>query len=215
MEGGQCSSTAKTERKVVEKNRRNHMKTLYSQLCSLLPDHASKEGLPLPDQVDEAIEYIKSLGKKLERNKDKKEKLLRTRKRMHECINTETTPSSKSPQFEIHEMGPDLNVVSIIGLDNQLTFCEILRVLFEEGMEVLQASFSTFGNSVFHVAYEKVGESNYNYGAGVISKRLKELIHGSSSTDLEAQVDLWDFEIQPDLLEFFGVAEVMPMGVLG
>lgn len=41
MERSPCSS-AKIERKIIEKNRRNHMKNLYSRLNSLLPRHTSK-----------------------------------------------------------------------------------------------------------------------------------------------------------------------------
>ena len=41
MERSGCSS-AKVERKIIEKNRRNRMKNLYSSLNSLLPHHNSK-----------------------------------------------------------------------------------------------------------------------------------------------------------------------------
>uniref|UniRef100_A0A803QJG2 BHLH domain-containing protein n=1 Tax=Cannabis sativa TaxID=3483 RepID=A0A803QJG2_CANSA len=51
----QSSSVTKIERKIVEKNRRNHMKVLFSKLNSLLPPQNSREALTLPDQVDEAI----------------------------------------------------------------------------------------------------------------------------------------------------------------
>ncbi|KAF5732561.1 Basic helix-loop-helix DNA-binding superfamily protein putative isoform 3 [Tripterygium wilfordii] len=48
------SSSTKIERKVIEKNRRLHMKTLFSDLNSLLPSTAtSKEALSLPDQIGE------------------------------------------------------------------------------------------------------------------------------------------------------------------
>ncbi|GKD96173.1 transcription factor bHLH162-like protein, partial [Tanacetum coccineum] len=36
----------KPERKVIEKNRRNEMKFLYSQLLSLLPDHVTSKVPP-------------------------------------------------------------------------------------------------------------------------------------------------------------------------
>lgn len=42
MESTSHSSVSKAERKIVEKNRRNLMKNLYSKLNSLLPDQSSK-----------------------------------------------------------------------------------------------------------------------------------------------------------------------------
>ncbi|KAM7492239.1 hypothetical protein LguiA_035160 [Lonicera macranthoides] len=212
----QSCSAPKTERKVIEKNRRNHMKTLYSTLCSLLPNPTSKEGLPLPDQIDEAVEYIKTLKSKMEKNQDKKNKLM-GRKRSHTCMTTETTSSSsKLPQIEIHEIGPDQDLILINGLNNHFTFYEIIRVIHEEGAEVLHANFSTSGNSIFQLHREKIGQLAYGFEATTIYKRVQELINGSSSSscsEVEPQLDLWDFEIQPDLWELI-IPDMKPMGVL-
>jgi hypothetical protein len=42
MESSSNISSTKTERKIIEKNRRNQMKTLYSKLNSLLPNQNFK-----------------------------------------------------------------------------------------------------------------------------------------------------------------------------
>ncbi|KAG6737517.1 hypothetical protein POTOM_059043 [Populus tomentosa] len=163
-------SSTKTERRVREKNRRNQMKTLYSELNSLLPNKESmviylppslnscllmllrssllsctfheEEKQPLPDQIDEAISYIKSLEEKLEETKEKKESL--------------TFATSKSPKIKIQETGSALEIVFTIGLDNQFLFYEIISILHEEGVEVVSANSQALGDSIFHVVHAQM-----------------------------------------------------------
>ncbi|XP_059663855.1 transcription factor bHLH162-like [Cornus florida] len=199
------STTPKAERKIVEKNRRKHMKTLYSKLYSLLPNHSSKEVLPLPDQIDEAEQYIKSLQKKLEKSKEKK-KYLMGRKRPHACIESHETNTRtlKSPQIEIQEMSPGLNVVFINGLPNQSMFYEIIHMIHQElGAEVINASFSAVGNSILHVVHPQIDASAFNYGTTRLSERLKVFVHGSTSEEKsQSTEELWDFEILPEIWDF-------------
>ncbi|CAL5403696.1 unnamed protein product [Camellia sinensis] len=149
------SSTPKIERRIIEKNRRNHMKSLYSKLYSLLPNHdPSKEAVPQTDRLEEAKKYIKSLQMRLEKYKEKKETLL-GRKRSHSCI-TDFKRALKSPQIEIREMGPVVNVVLISGQEDKFFFHEIIRLIHEEGAEVVNASFSVIGKSIHHVVHAKV-----------------------------------------------------------
>ncbi|OIS99204.1 PREDICTED: uncharacterized protein LOC109230882 [Nicotiana attenuata] len=160
MESGLRSNSApKLERKYVEKNRRNNMKNLYNQLYSLLPNHASKETLALPDQLDAATNYIKSLETKLEKNKTYLEKLrISCRKRPRSFNATDSEPSSSTelliPQIEFHEMSPTMFVVLITGLDNLATFYNIIWLLHEEGVEVVYSNFSLNGNSTLQISLE-------------------------------------------------------------
>lgn len=117
-----------------------------------------QEALPLPDQIDEAIEYIKSLETKLKKSKEKKEGLM-GRKRSYSCTNFEAKPmasSLKSPQIEIREMGSTLEVVLITGKDNQFIFNEVIHILHQEQVEVLNASYSITGDSIFHIVHAQV-----------------------------------------------------------
>lgn len=114
--------------------------------------------MALPDQIHEAENYIKSLQTKLEKSKEKKEILTKRKRDDAACIaSTGIMSSKKSPQIEIHEMGPNLDIVLINGLENPFSFYEIIRVLYQEGAEVLHANFSTTGNSIFHILNGKVG----------------------------------------------------------
>ncbi|XP_059274610.1 transcription factor bHLH162-like isoform X2 [Lycium ferocissimum] len=202
-------SAPKLERKYVEKNRRNHLKTLFNQLYSLLPPHAFQEAMALPDQVDAAVTYIKSLEIKLEKNKMQLEKLRTSKKRPNLCMAIhDPNPTTKlSPQIEVHEMSPTMDVILMTGLDNLTMFYNIIRLLHEEGFKVVNANFSLEGNSTMQILHENkiIENSTMESRATTVCSRLKELLYGSSSpTDddiIETLLRLWDYDIQSEMLK--------------
>ncbi|XP_027172648.1 transcription factor bHLH162-like isoform X1 [Coffea eugenioides] len=191
------TSNSKPEKRIKEKDRRHHFKNLYSQLYSLLPSDISKEVLPVPDKIGEAINYIKSMERKLENYKQMKEKLLCGRRQYS------STKSSELMNVEVHDMGPDTDMILISGLKEPASFYGKIRLLHEEGFEVVNANFSNNGNSMLQVVHEKGGISTSSTETTEIAKRkrLKELIYGYSHGEVESTLDLWDFEIEPDLLD--------------
>ncbi|KAL2457951.1 basic helix-loop-helix (bHLH) DNA-binding superfamily protein [Forsythia ovata] len=182
-----CSSSTrvpKVERKIAEKNRRDRMKILYSNLLSLLPNHGSKQAMPLLDQIDEVVAYIKSLKMKLEKMKEKKESLMQ-RKRSHSCITSKIQANTKSPAplVEVQDMGPNMDVILVSGLDDSSKFYSILHFLHQDGIEVVNANFSLHGNSTIQILHDKIGKSILGFGGTVMSRRLKDLICGSTCTE--------------------------------
>ncbi|KAE9452570.1 hypothetical protein C3L33_15527, partial [Rhododendron williamsianum] len=141
-----------------------------------------QEAMSLPDQLDEASTYIKKLEKELEEMKEKRDsKMMRPGKNPNPRM-TSTSSSVgmmiRSPQIEIHEMGSALEVVLITGLDCQPIFNEIIRLIHEEEAEVVNASFSTVGDTVFHTIHCKVGESSgFACGASRIAEKLKKYFY--------------------------------------
>ncbi|KAK9085313.1 hypothetical protein Sjap_025724 [Stephania japonica] len=149
----QQQSSSKVDRKTVEKNRRNQMKTLYSELSSLIPQsHRSKGGISLPDQLDEAVNYIKNLENKLERMKEKKNYLMGT----ESCRSMSATMGGNPPQIEIHCAGSSLEVVLVSGMDSQSLFFKIIHVLHDEGAITINANFSIANDSIFHTIHAEV-----------------------------------------------------------
>ncbi|KAJ4970016.1 hypothetical protein NE237_003115 [Protea cynaroides] len=177
MESHQHSSS-KTDRKTVERNRRNQMKTLFSELNSLIPNQNSKNPMQLPDQLDEASNYIKSLQVKLHRMKEKKDQLIMGIEKLSNSMSGGKMVRLRSPQIDIREMGSALVVNLISGFDSQCIFYEIIRVLQEEGAEIFNASFSAVNNLFYHTIHSQVGESSLGSGAARrISSRLNKLVH--------------------------------------
>lgn len=123
--------------------------------------------MSLPDQLEEASTYIKKLEKDLEELKEKRDSKMITRPGQNPNSSMLTSTSSsegtivRSPQIEIHEMGSALKVVLITGLDCQSVFNKVIRLIHEEEAEVLNASFSTVGDTVFHTIQCKVEKSQF------------------------------------------------------
>ncbi|GLU06419.1 hypothetical protein SLE2022_234570 [Rubroshorea leprosula] len=197
------SPPRKIERKIIEKNRRNKMKNLYSTLNSLIPQRITKEPLSVLDQVDEAVNYIKSLQKRLKECEAKKEKLL-GRKRSHGCIGkgSDSISSSRSPQIKVHEIGSGLQIFLTIGLEDQFIFYEIIRILHEEGADVKNTTYSVVGDRVFLMVLAEIGEPMLCVGGGRITAKLNNFVYGSHNEE-EVLQESWDLiQIHPEIWDF-------------
>ena len=117
-----------------------------------------QETLPREKQIDEAINYIKSLETRVKMAKEKKESLLMGRKKSLGCSSGafETKGSPKPPTIEVREVGSSLDVVLTCAFDNQFIFNEIIRILHEENIEVVSANSSLAGDSMLHVVHAEV-----------------------------------------------------------
>ncbi|KAK8629378.1 hypothetical protein V6N13_078220 [Hibiscus sabdariffa] len=155
-------NSSRLDRKFIERNRRNQMKALCSKLNSLLPHHTSREAASLPDQLDEAANYIKSLKANLERMKEKKDGLM----------------GSKFPQIQIQEMGSSSVVIAVnTGFNSQFIFNETIRLLHDERAEIANASFSVVDDdTVLLTIHLSTGEASPDYRAARISERLNKFV---------------------------------------
>lgn len=114
--------------------------------------------MPLPDQIDEVVTYIESLKMKLEKMKEKRVSLL-PRKISNSCIITneiQANTQSPPPLVEVQDMGPNMDVILVTGLDHFSMFYNILHLLHEDSIEVVNATFSVHGNSSFQIVHDKV-----------------------------------------------------------
>ncbi|GLT49889.1 hypothetical protein SLA2020_234130 [Shorea laevis] len=172
MENNPNSSRA--DRKVIERNRRNQMKALYSQLNSLVPHpNSSREAMSLPDQLDAAANYIKKLQTNLERMRERKNSLMGIGR-----ASSSRSSGTKRPEIKIHEMGSALELVLITGIDlGQFIFNETIRILHEEGADIVNASFSVVDDTVFHTIHATVGESAPGLEPAKVSEKLNKFLH--------------------------------------
>ncbi|KAE8664074.1 Basic helix-loop-helix DNA-binding superfamily protein, putative isoform 3 [Hibiscus syriacus] len=173
-----CSS-AKVERRIIEKNRRNHMKDLLSVLNSLLPNHNPKELLTLPEQIDVAVYYIKSLQTRLGELREKKDYLTGTRRSYER--------TDRNSEIRINESGSAMEVALATGLDDcQLTFHEMIRIFHEDGGEVVNANFWIVGDTVFHIVHAEIISST---AAKTIREKLNRFENGPSGGGGEEEVE--------------------------
>ncbi|KAI7748002.1 hypothetical protein M8C21_017398, partial [Ambrosia artemisiifolia] len=161
MECNPSSSTSRVDRRTIEKNRRIQMKALYSKLHSLVPHESSRDIISLPDQLQEAANYIKKLQIKLERMKEEKDNLMRM-KNLKINPNKNITASSlmvgqqRTPQIDVREIGSSLEAILITGVDFQFLFSETIRVIHEEGFDVVNANFSIINDMVVHTIHAQI-----------------------------------------------------------
>ncbi|ESW20145.1 hypothetical protein PHAVU_006G184600 [Phaseolus vulgaris] len=175
MENNPSSSV---DRKFTERNRRNQMKALFRKLNSLVP-HQRTKAVSLPDQLGEATNYIKKLQMNMEKMKKKKSMLLGIIEGPNVRMNEGgESLGLKSPRIEIQQMGSALEVVLITGLDSQFMFGETIRVLHEEGVHVVNASYNVIEDEVFHSIHCQEEKSANR--AARISERLKNFIYDSA-----------------------------------
>ncbi|KAL0305732.1 UNVERIFIED_CONTAM: Transcription factor [Sesamum radiatum] len=179
----QNPNSSKADRKTIERNRRNQMKDLCSRLSSLVPHQPPMEGVSLPDQLEGATNYIKKLQTNIEKMKQKKNCLMMGVSSSASTANSSARSSCSNsgglviPNVDVRVVGSALEVALITGLDCQFMFTETIRLLHEEGAEVINASFSVLDNSLFHTIHcQLIGESAQGYGAARISERLRKCV---------------------------------------
>ncbi|CAJ1936490.1 unnamed protein product [Sphenostylis stenocarpa] len=164
-------SSSRNDRKFVERTRRNQMKDLFSNLNSVMPHQSSREGIPRSDQIGEATNYIKNLQIKLEKMKEKRHNLTDIERSKNGSMNM-----GFCPEFKIQQMGSVLEVVLVTGLDCQFMFNETIRIIQEEGSDIVNASYTVVENAVFHTIHCQVDESANE--ALRISEKLKNYGNG-------------------------------------
>lgn len=151
------------------------MKGLYTELNSLVPRQNSREVKSLTDQLDEAEKYIRKLQMKVEKMKEKRERLM------------ENNPNARfygelatQPQIEIHESGSAVVLNLVTGLECEFMFNETIRMCHEEGLDIVSASFSVTENSVFHTIHSKVGEFAQEGAIARVTEKLNTFVAGSA-----------------------------------
>ncbi|GMI77627.1 hypothetical protein like AT4G20970 [Hibiscus trionum] len=151
MENNPNIISSRTERKLIERNRRNQMKILYAKLNSLIPHYNSRVSTSsLPDQLEEAANYIKRLQTNLERMKQRRD-----------SFNIEASSSGngpKSPRIEIHRMRSCLVIGLTTDCNSRFVFTEAIRILHEEGADVVNAGLSVVDDTAFHTIHLTVDQ---------------------------------------------------------
>ncbi|XP_057460153.1 transcription factor bHLH162-like [Actinidia eriantha] len=173
------SSYEKLDRKTVEKNRRIHLKGLYIKLTSLIPLHfkSSKNMVSQHDQLGQAATYINQLKESVDELKARRAIAM-----TNTCTNNNTTRDTRMfrsyelPVVELKDLGSSFEVVLITGLEKNFMMHEVIGVLEDEGAEVVNASFSTVGEKVFHTLHAQVKFSRFGVDTSRVHQRMQEFI---------------------------------------
>lgn len=118
------------------------------------------------DNLEEAASYIINLRNKIEKLKERREHERRMQGRTDDITSTGTGHSSNKhddkllrlPIIEVRYQNGNLEVVLILnsGSCEKLTFHKVIRIIEEEGVDIVNASHSTIADKVVYTIHSKV-----------------------------------------------------------
>ncbi|KAK4770779.1 hypothetical protein SAY87_031311 [Trapa incisa] len=173
-------SSSTVDRKTIEGNRRSRMRNLIIMLNSLVQHQGLRGPATLPEQLEEATNFIKRLQINLEKLRERKEKLLRVRNlnsRMRSGVMVNPAETYWIPGINVHQRGSTLevNLITLSTSDNYPLLLETVGTFHEEGAEVVSVSFSVVGIYVFQTVLSEVHDSRPLVARERILQRLQEL----------------------------------------
>ncbi|XP_007044631.2 PREDICTED: transcription factor bHLH36 [Theobroma cacao] len=163
MENGVGSS--RINRCLIERERRRNMKTLYANLFALLPPQPSK--MSVPELVDQATAYVKHLQKKLEKYKQMKVQLEDKRA---------TAYTIRPPVLNIRDLGSNLEVHLITGLNMEFALSDFISILQEEGAEIVSATCHHTGDRAIYTILSQAIYPRIGIATSSVHERLTSLI---------------------------------------
>ncbi|KAF2584363.1 hypothetical protein F2Q70_00034713 [Brassica cretica] len=132
------------------------------------------ESLALPDQLDEAANYIKKLPVNVEKKKERKRKLVATS--AFDKLNSigsssmswsvDVSVPRRLPKLEIQETSPVLHIFLVTSMEHKFLFHEITRVITEEaGAEITHAGYSILmmPSSTLFIASVELSEKHQSF----------------------------------------------------
>nr|XP_004236112.1 transcription factor bHLH162-like [Solanum lycopersicum] len=174
------TASEKIERKTQEKIRRIQMKYLTSKLFSLIPPHhhqSTKEVLTKQDKIDAAITYIKQLKERIEVLERRKEEVVA----QETCDDSKksmptTTCSIKSPMVEVKELDSTLEVILVSGLQKNFILQEVIKIIEQEGAQVVSANYSTIDDTIYYMIHAQVKIARLGIDASRVHLRLQKMV---------------------------------------
>ncbi|XP_057874174.2 transcription factor bHLH118-like [Cryptomeria japonica] len=184
--------------KLVERQRRKDMKSLYSELRSLLPEESIRGNRSVTDQLAEAANYVHYLQQQI---KDLSEERDRTKtpavflKGVEISKPLEFQESDEGfPSIKIKSFGSAAFQVYINSIQNQIDLSDVLLVLEECRVEVVSAASSVNNGKVFHTIHAKVADHSIT-NVETLYVKLQQLIG--------YKIELWDdCEIKGNVLVY-------------
>ncbi|CAI0404043.1 unnamed protein product [Linum tenue] len=157
ISGGQ-SHEKKMMHREIERQRRQEMSTLYASLRSLLPLHFIKGKRSMSDHMDEAVNYIKQLQRRIQDLDAHKNELMGKK-------NTTLTNNNGST-VEVRRCLGGLEIVLAEEGGSSLRLSRVMRLLLEEGLSVVNCVSTVVNRKSFHTLVAEVIFRNRvsNYG---------------------------------------------------
>ncbi|KAK8485814.1 hypothetical protein V6N11_012843 [Hibiscus sabdariffa] len=164
MESG--SQSTRINRCLIERERRRHMKALFTKLSTLLPRKPTK--MSVPEMVDRAIAYVKELQTRMERYEGMKMKL--------EAAYEVRKRRMIRPVLSIRDLGSNLEVNLITGLNMGFALSDFIHILQEEGADIISATCHHVGDRAIYTILSQAIYPRIGIATSSVHERLKSLI---------------------------------------
>ncbi|XP_021719046.1 transcription factor bHLH167-like [Chenopodium quinoa] len=122
------------------------------------------------NQIEEATNYIVELRERVENLNKRKHQLETTQ---NSTLDDATT-NVRLPIIDVKEIGSNLEVQLVMELEHDIKLHEVIRILEEDGAEVVNAVFSTSDNKVHYTLHAKAKISR----VGIDVSRVCTRLHG-------------------------------------
>lgn len=144
----------------IERQRRQEMATLYASLRALLPLEFIKGKRSISDQMNEGVNYVKYLEKKIKELGVKRDELKRLSNLSISTSQIETSDqndTSPSNRFVVHQSLVGIEIAYSCGyLEQELPLSKVLEVLLDEGLCVVNCVSTRVDERLLHTIQAEV-----------------------------------------------------------
>jgi len=192
----------KRKHKMIERKRRKDMNALMSILRSLLPDESLRGKRAVSDQVQETVNYVHHLQRKVEDLSIERDKLkaksdnnakvsfqgVRLSSDDKFCIKALPIGGSNRefPTVKIKCMGSAYQVWTNT-FEHQIVYSDLLMTLEDGGLEVVCAASSAINNRVYRTIHTKVSDLNI-FNIDTLYPKLWHLVRTNHTQDQDSQM---------------------------
>lgn len=113
------------------------------------------------DHVDQAINYIEELKERVEVLKRRRDEIAQgpgvdSKKSMP------TTNTIKTSMVQVRELGSTLEVILTSALQKKFTLQEVIKIIEEEGAQVVTVNYSTIGDIIYYTIHTEVFYASFD-----------------------------------------------------
>ncbi|XP_031260645.1 transcription factor bHLH118-like [Pistacia vera] len=174
-------SEKKIIRKEIERQRRQHMSMLNASLRSLLPLESIKGKRSVSDHINEAVNYIKNLEKKIQDLSSKRDNL-KNYTDLDGLDHGNATSSNRLTNSSVTVSpycgGVDIVINSVLR-EEGLILSRVLEVVLEEGLDVTRCVSTQTDDGFFHNIQSEV-EDLTGIDLSELQQKLNDVIVSTS-----------------------------------
>ncbi|KAK8582860.1 hypothetical protein V6N13_069628 [Hibiscus sabdariffa] len=163
------TAPSRTNRNLIERERRSQMRSLLLTLFSFLPPHPRR--MSMPDLVENATIYIKQLQERVEELSRRKAQLIRELNGQPRTVMPLVLKITDSES----ESTVQVDLIAGTGTGTTIALCDIVTILEEEGAEIVNVTYHNDGNRIILSVHSQAAYSRIGIEISRVRERLQNL----------------------------------------